>query len=162
MNSLKLLASTCLVAISALSLTACTDSEVAFGAGVIVGVIVDDNDHHHHHRPNPPRYRRYRRYAEVNLSSLSPAQRVSVKYDLSTKQAEILTSELLKVQSGDLSGLRALGFDAQDLIQMTQGQNPSASTLEKLSSALNMELGEAHILIQNIKADVALAQERML
>jgi hypothetical protein len=161
MNSLKLLVSAGLVAVTAMSLTACTDSEIAFGAGVIVGVIIDDEPHHHH-RPHPPRYRRGRRYAEVNLSALSPAQRVAVKYNLSQGQADLLTSELIKVQSGDLSGLRTLGFDAQDLVQMTQGQNPSASTLQKLSSALGLELVQAHDLIQNIKLDVAKAQERML
>lgn len=46
------------LAATALSLTACSDSEISFGAGVIVGTIIaDDGPHHHHHRPSPPRYR---------------------------------------------------------------------------------------------------------
>jgi hypothetical protein len=150
-----------LAAISALGLSGCTDSDIAFGAGVIVGVIIDDG-HHHHRRPNPPRYRKYRRYSEINLSQLAPAQRVAVKYDLTLDQADRLTSELLKVRAGDLSGLKQLGFDKSDLVLMVQGHNPSASTLANLAHALDLDIAQAHELIQNIKVDVAEAQERML
>ncbi|MFN8847926.1 MAG: hypothetical protein ACK5V3_14995 [Bdellovibrionales bacterium] len=150
-----------LAAISALGVSGCTESDIAFGAGVIVGVIIDDGGHHHR-RPNPPRYRKYRRYSEINLSQLAPAQRVAIKYDLSLDQAQKLTSELLKVQAGDLSGFKHLGFDKSDLVLMAQGHNPSASTLANLAQALDLDIAQAHELIQNIKVDVAEAQERML
>lgn len=155
------LVSLLLVAATALSLTACTDSEISFGAGVIVGAIINDGGHHH--RPNPPRYRgRRRHYAELNLSAMTPVQRVAAKYELSLDQSAVLTSELMKVQTGDLSGLSRLGFTVQDLLEMTKGQNPSASTLTKLGSALGLSLGQTHNLIQNIKADVIAAQQSMM
>jgi hypothetical protein len=150
-----------LAALSGLGLTGCTDSEIAFGAGVIVGVIIDDGGHHHR-RPNPPRYRHHRRYAEVNLTQLTPAARVAVKYELTLAQAQLLTTELLKVRAGDLSGFKQLGFEKSDLILMLQGHNPSASTLEKLAQTLELDTAQAHELIQNIKVDVAEAQDRML
>ncbi len=156
------LVSLALIAATALSLTACSDSEISFGAGVIVGAIIND-DGHHHSRPNPPRYRgRRRHYAQMNLSAMSPVQRVAAKYNLSLDQSATLTSELMKVQAGDLSGLARLGFTVQDLVEMTKGQNPSASTLTKLGSALGLSLGQTHDLIQNIKVDVVAAQESMM
>lgn len=156
------LVSLALIAATAFSLTACSDSEISFGAGVIVGAIINDGSHHHH-RPNPPRYRGRRRHdAEVNLSALSPVERVASKYSLTLDQSAKLTSELLKVQAGDLSGLSRLGFTVQDLVEMTKGQNPSASTLTKLGSALGLSLGQTHDLIQNIKVDVVAAQESMM
>jgi hypothetical protein len=151
-----------LVAATVLSLTACSDSQISFGAGVIVGAIISD-DSHHHHRPNPPRYRGGRRhYAQINLSPLSPVERVAAKYSLTLDQSAKLTSELLNVQAGDLSGLSRLGFTVQDLVEMTKGQNPSASTLTKLGSVLGLSVVQTHDLIQNIKIDVVAAQESMM
>jgi len=159
-------ASFALVAATVLSLTACSDSQISFGAGVIVGAIISDGSHHHHrhhHRPNPPRYRGGRRhYAQINLSPLSPVERVAAKYSLTLDQSAKLTSELLNVQAGDLSGLSRLGFTVQDLVEMTKGQNPSASTLTKLGSVLGLSVVQTHDLIQNIKIDVVAAQESMM
>lgn len=151
------------LASTALSLTACTDSEISFGAGFIVGAIISDDSHHHH--PNPPRYRHGRRrgyHSEINLSQLSPTERVAVKYNLTSQQADLLTHELLKVQKGDLVGLRNLGFETQDLISISKGQNPSASTLSHIGQFLGLEIHQAHELIQNIKADVVAAQSSMM
>ena len=153
------------LAATALSLTACSDSEISFGAGVIVGAIIaDDGPHHHHHRPNPPRYRPGRRgyYSEINLSQLSPTERVAVKYNLTQSQAQLLTQELVKVQKGDLSGLTNLGFETQDLLQLAKGQNPSASTLRQIGLFLNLQVHQAHELIQNIKVDVVAARSSMM
>lgn len=159
MKLLKSLLSLSLVAAAGLSLTACSDEDVAFGAGVVVGVIVSDG-HGHHHRPNPPRYRGRRWHAE-QLNVLSPAQTVALKYDLSDEQAEVLTAHLLPARQGDLSGLAALGFEKADLQALFDGKNPSASTLSTMSQKLGLSLGEAHQLIQNIKADALVARSQM-
>lgn len=161
---MKTIFTSLLLATIGLSLTACTDSEISFGAGFIVGAIISDDSHHMHHRPNPPRYRpgRRRHHSEINLSQLSPAERVAVKYNLTSQQAALLTQELVKVQKGDLTGLKILGFETQDLVLISKGQNPSASTLSQIGQFLDLEIHQAHDLIQNIKADVVAAQSSMM
>lgn len=161
---MKSLLTFAVIASTALGLTACTDSQISFGAGIIVGAIISDDGHHHHHRPQPPRYRpgRRRYHSEINLSQLSPTERVAVKYSLTSEQAQLLTQELVKVQKGDLSGLTNLGFETQDLLLISKGQNPSASTLNQIGEFLGLEVHQAHDLIQNIKADVVAAQSTMM
>ena len=162
MKLLNSILSLSLIAGAAMSLTACTDEDLSFGAGVVVGVIIgDDGGSHHHHQPNPPRYRRGRRGYAQNMVVLSPAETVALKYDLSQAQAEVLTAHLLPARQGDLSGLAALGFDKQDLLNLMAGKNPSASTLMTLSQKLGLDMGQAHDLIQNIKADALIADEEM-
>jgi hypothetical protein len=160
MNLLKTLASLSLLAVAAVSLTACDERDLAFGTGVVVGVIVTDHGNHHH-RPPPPRYRRGRRWSSNEAVALSPAETVSMKYNLSLEQAEILTSRLLPAQHGDLSGVASLGFTKQDLEALFVGQNPSAATLKTLSETLSLSLGDAHELIQDIKADALEARASM-
>lgn len=165
MKNLKTLSVAALLVASSFSLTACDDRDIAFGAGVVVGAIISDDSshHHHHHRPNPPCYRRcHRHYSVETLSSLTPAERVSVKYGLSSEQAEILTSHLLRTQAGDLSAMAELGFEKSDLAALFEGQNPSASTLEILSSQLNLDISQAHELIQDIKADALIARDTLM
>lgn len=161
MKLLKSLLSLSLVAAAALSMTACTDDQLSFGAGVIVGVIVaDDNDHHHDRRP--PRYRGRRPHSQTQLAGLSHAEVVAMKYNLSAEQAEVLTAHLLPARQGDLSGLAALGFEKNDLRALVAGQNPSASTLLTLSEKLGLEVSEAHQLVQDIKADAITARDNLM
>ena len=160
MKLLKTVLTASLLAVTALSVTACSDEELAFGAGVVIGVIINDDDGHRHHRPNPPRYRG-RRYHSEPVAILSHAETVALKYDLSSEQAEVLTAHLLPARQGDLSGLAALGFDKSDLQALFAGKNPSASTLTTLSEKLGLDMEQAHNLIQNIKADALIAKESM-
>lgn len=162
MKLLNSLLALTLVAGTAISLTACTDEELAFGTGAVVGVIIGDSSHHHHHRPNPPRYRRGHRWHSQDLNILSPAQTVALKYDLSMDQAEVLTAHLLPALDGDLSGLAALGFEKSDLQALFAGQNPSASTLMIMSEKLGLDMAQAHALIQNIKADALAARDDLM
>ena len=56
------------LSVSALGLTGCSDEEVSFGAGLIIGTIIGDasNDHHHHHdRDHGPRDRPFRPRGDV-------------------------------------------------------------------------------------------------
>lgn len=161
---LKTLSTAALLIATTFGLAACDDRDIAFGAGVVVGVIVSDHDHHHHHRRNPPRYRRGRRHYSVQnqLSKLTPTERVSVKYGLTVEQAEILTSHLLRTQQGDLSAMAELGFEKSDLVAIFEGRNPSASTLETLGSKLNLDVSQAHQLIQDIKTDALKARETLM
>jgi hypothetical protein len=163
MSIAKKILAMALIATTALSLSACSDEDIAFGAGVVVGVIIGDrHDDHHHRRPNPPRYRRGRRYHSVDTASLlAPAQVVALKYNLTMERAEILTAHLLPAQEGDLSGLRHLGFEKSDLVAMFEGKNPSASTLLTLSEKLDVDKGEANRIIQAMREDVAAAKELM-
>lgn len=160
---LKSMLALALVTSTALSLTACSDEEVALGVGVVIGVIISD-DIGHHHRHNPPRYRRDgRRYASAeNLLALSPAVTVALKYDLSSEQAEILTAHLLPAREGDFSGLVSLGFEKRDLESLMAGQNPSARVLRIMSQKLNMDLIETNKLIQNMKADALIARSQIM
>ncbi len=163
MKLLKTAMTVSLAAFAALSLSACTDEQLSFGAGVVVGVIVSDGRGHHRREPNPPRYRRGRRHYSVQKSaSISPAETVAMKYNLSLAQAEVLTAHLLPARQGDLSGLAALGFEKQDLRALIVGQNPSASTLMTMSEKLGLELSEAHQLVQDIKADALVARDNMM
>lgn len=165
MKLFKTFFSTSLILIAAFSSTACSDEELSFGAGVVVGVIIgDDSGSHHRHRRNPPRYRRGGRrwHSTTETVALSPSQTVALKYNLSADQADILTAHLLPAQKGDLSGLAALGFEKQDLQALVAGQNPSASTLMTLSEKLSLDMSEAHQLIQDIKADAITARDSMM
>lgn len=164
MKLFKSLCSFSLVAAAALSVTACSDEQLSFGAGVVVGVIIGDDgsSHHHYREANPPRYRGRRRWHAESVAILSPAETVALKYDLTAEQAEILTAHLLPARQGDLSGLAALGFEKSDLEALMAGQNPSASTLMTLSQKLGLELSQAHELIQNIKADALIARDSMM
>lgn len=175
MKLLKTLVSIALASATALSLSACSDEELAFGTGLVVGVIVGDSGRdHHHHRPPPPRHRRGRRWSvdtnfaapshsvENNLAALSPSQVVAMKYGLSMAQADVLTAHLLPAREGDLSGLAKLGFEKADLQALMDGQNPSASTLSTLSQKLGLEISQAHDLIQNIKIDALVARDSMM
>lgn len=162
MNHLKILLSSALIAIMGLSLSACNDRELAFGAGVVIGVIIGDDGHHHHHRPRPPRYRDRRHYAIQDLSQLSASERVSVKYGLSQDQADILTTHLLQAKAGDLTAMAELGFEKQDMVALFQGQNPSVSTLRTLGEKLGLDIQQAHELVQNIKSDVLIARDTLM
>ncbi len=163
MKNVKFIMTAALLALTSLSLTACDESDIAFGTGVVVGVIIGDSNDHHHHRPNPPRYRgRGWHAAAVDLSKLTPSERVAVKYDLSLEQSAILTSHLLRAQAGDMAALAEIGFEKSDLVALFNGQNPSASTLTQLSQSLNLDMGQAHQLIQNIKADAIKAQDSLM
>ena len=162
MKLLKSILTATLLAATALSLTACSDEEIAFGAGVVIGVIINDDDGHHHHRPNPPRYRGGRRYHSEPVSILSPAETVALKYNLSAEQAEVLTAHLLPARHGDLSGLAALGFEKSDLQALFAGKNPSASTLMTISQKIGLDMEQSHALIQNIKADALIAKDSMM
>ncbi len=162
MKLMKSVMTASLAALAALSLSACTDEQLSFGAGIVVGVIVSDGGDRHR-EPNPPRYRRGRRHYSVQKSAnLSPAETVAMKYNLSMAQAEVLTAHLLPARQGDLSGLAALGFEKQDLRALIAGQNPSASTLMTMSEKLGLELSQAHQLVQNIKADALIARDNMM
>jgi hypothetical protein len=162
-----------LVAIAAgsLGLTACSDEDLAFGAGVVIGVIIGDDDghHHHHHRP-PPRYRRHNLMAldgaistntavaetveAVEPETMTELEIASAHLALPLEQTEVVMNALAQAKQKDFSAIKELGLSKRDLRQLARGEDPSASTLRELASNLNIELGEAHNLIQTLKADL--------
>ena len=164
MKSIKSLLTLALIAATGLSLSACDERDFAFGAGLVAGIIIGDHHHHHHPRPRPPRYRGHWAYSTmaIDLSHLPPSERVALKYGLSAEQADILTTQMLRVQNGDLEALEDLGLEKRDLVALYKGNNPSASTLLTLSEKLDLDIQQAHALIQAIKSEVILARETMM
>lgn len=154
------------LAASTLSLTACTDEQLALGAGVIIGAAIgsaDNNSDHHHHRPPPPppRHCDYgcghsgrRPYAAVETAVTDDSLSAASHFQISESAAEKLMTALKAVQQKDFTLVQELGFTKDDITAMALGENPSASALIQLSQTLDIELGEAHNLIQQMKADL--------
>jgi hypothetical protein len=165
-HGVKKTLSAILVLATALGLSACSEEDLAFGAGVVVGVIIGDSHDHNHgpREPRPPRYRRGRRYHRLRNTEavLTASQFVALKYSLEDQQAERLTAHLEPALKGDLSGLRALGFENSDLLAIMKGENPSASTLLTLADKLGVDLSEANRIIQLIKVDAETAKSQLL
>lgn len=150
-----------LIGAMSLGLTACSDEDLAFGAGVVIGVIIGDDDgHHHHHDRRPPRHRRY------NVMSLdstvavveqpSELEIASEHLQLPLEQTEIVMNALELAKQKDFSAIKSLGLSKRDLRQLARGENPSVSTLKNLADNLQIELVQAHDLIQTLKADLEL------
>jgi hypothetical protein len=185
-----LLASTFLV--GSLGLTGCSKEDFAFGAGVIVGVIISDDGtpvrpgpgrpapypgHHHDHydRRGPVRPGPY--YSELNFDTsmntesvadltsvestvVSENEKAAQHLNLNLEQAAIVMGALRSAQNRDLSKVQDLGFTEADFIQMSKGENPSATALKTISVKLGLDLGSSHELIQTLKSDLALGLSR--
>lgn len=149
--------------LSALTMQGCTSEDVAFGAGLVIGVIISD-DHPPAHR-QPPRYPgdRHRHGWGVEASSqiqLTPAEKVAARYEISEDAASLILSSLTEVKNGNIEALSQMGLENADLSAMSQGENPSASALIRMSEKLSLELGETHNLIQSLKADIEIAKNQ--
>lgn len=133
----------CLVIVTAMSLTitACTDREIAAGAvGVIVGIgIGSDNSNDRVHQP-PPRYRercgRYER-CRYSLSESFQADESVVgeeivdfahRYQLSFEVAGRFRNLLSKIGAGDTASIRDLGVSIQSLVLLMQGESNLSDT----------------------------------
>ncbi len=151
---MKRLALVALLAFSSLSLTACSDEEVALGAGVLIGAAISDGGHHHHPRyyprPRPPRRHRYFS-AEAQLSDSGKA---AMHYGVSVEAAEQILTALKSAKAKNLAPIEALGFQREDLAAIARGENPSASSLVSISRNLGLEFDQAHGVIQQMKTDL--------
>lgn len=163
-----------LVAVSAMGLTACKDSEVLGTIAIVAGVAAidaDDDDRWHrgHGHYNPPgryyppapscheerdRNGRIRstcsRYEAA--ATLSPAlqfeanvEHLASKYALPTESAEKLAKVL---GSGDIG--KSFGLDAGDIKALGQFAMPSAVGIERISAALAMNRTMASGLVQRL------------
>lgn len=175
-----------LLATSSLSLTGCTDEQLALGAGVLLGAAVassvskDDNHHHRHDRRKhyEPRrdssrydrrpghrydHRDSRRWhgSSLNLSedtvNNDETLAASEHYGVSPDTAARIVTALQAAEGGDFSALQELGLEKTDLIALGIGENPSVSALNTLSEKLGLDLAETHKVIQQMKIDLAKA-----
>ncbi len=150
-----------LMALSALSLTACSDEQLAFGAGAVVGAVVLGDDGYHHHS-SPPRYREgRRRYSIQELGSIAPAtdeaQAAADHFQIPIESADRIMVALKAAERSDFSKMAELGVTREDIGAMAIGENPTSSALLNLSQNLNLSLGDTHKVIQQFKVDLAQA-----
>ena len=162
------------LALSSMGLTACTDEQIALGAGLVIGAAVagaDDHDHGDYHRP-PPQHgdhrgggwdrggRRGGRWAQ-EVTAVAPALLVSNDvlsaanhFQISPVAADQVLAALVAAQNKDFAKLSEIGLQREDILAIGRGENPSASALVSLSEKLGLEMGEAHGVIQQMKADI--------
>jgi hypothetical protein len=156
-------------------LIGCTEEQVNIGTGIAIGAIIgaslaDDSSHHHHYdRPAPRPYRpgygpgRGRGYRTISAvatpisAEQEAAQNMVEKYDLTWEAASVLATPLVSAKKGNIEALSQLGITREDMLLMSEGKNPSATTLTVLSEKLALSLGETHTLIQQMKTDVQAA-----
>lgn len=167
------------LALSSMGLTACTDEQIALGAGLVIGAAVagagDDGGHDHgdYHRP-PPHHgghgggwdrggRRGGRWSQ-EVTAVAPALLVSNDvlsaanhFQISPVAADQVLAALVAAQNKDFAKLSEIGLQREDILAIGRGENPSASALVGLSEKLGLEMGEAHGVIQQMKVDIETA-----
>lgn len=153
------------LALSSMGLTACTDEQIALGAGVVIGAAVassgDDHSHHgHYHRPPPHHGGRRGRWSQ-EVTAVAPALLVSNDvlsaanhFQISPAAADQVLTALVAAQNKDFAKLSEIGLQREDILAIGRGENPSASALVSLSEKLGLEMGEAHGVIQQMKVDI--------
>jgi hypothetical protein len=163
------------LSLGTLSLTACSDTEVALGAGVIVGAIIaDDGDHHHHHHdggwhrpppPPPPRHggwgrgpgwggRHWAGNFQLNANVDELTLKTAYHFEIPTDSAQKVIDALQAAKQKDFSKLESLGLSAEDLKSLANDENPSVTALRTLAAALDLDLGQTHNVIQQMKEDL--------
>ena len=158
------------LALSSMGLTACTDEQIALGAGLVIGAAVagagDDGgrDHGDYHRPPPHRGDRGGlrggRWAQ-EVTAVAPALLVSNDvlsaanhFQISPVAADQVLAALVAAQNKDFAKLSEIGLQREDILAIGRGENPSASALVNLSEKLGLEMGEAHGVVQQMKIDI--------
>lgn len=162
------------LALSSMGLTACTDEQIALGAGLVIGAAVagagDDGGHDHgdYHRPPPHRGghrggRRGGRWSQ-EVTAVAPALLVSNDvlsasnhFQISPAAADQVLTALVAAQNKDFAKLSEIGLQREDILAIGRGENPSASAIVSLSENLGLEMGEAHGVIQQMKVDIETA-----
>lgn len=141
-------------AAGSLSLTACSDEQVALGAGVVIGAVIADGHHHRHYHPRP-RYRppHRRRYFDAQ-AELGKASKAAMHFGVSVEAGEKIMTALERAEQKDFSAITELGIQRADMEALANGQNPSASTLVDLSRNLGLDYDQTHNVIQVIKRDL--------
>jgi hypothetical protein len=147
-----------LIASTSLTLTACSDEQVALSAGVLIGAAISDGYHHRGPRyyPRPRPVRRHRHFAAeaASAAQLSDSNKAAMHYGVSVEAADQILSALKSAKAKNLAPIEALGFDLADLSAIARGENPSASTLVAVSRNLGLEFDQAHAVIQQMKTDL--------
>lgn len=143
------------LAVGSMGTLGCSDETLALGAGVVLGSVVagsasrDRGPRHHHH----PGHRGGRYAMEMSVESLE-AQAASEHFQISPAAASKIVSALKAARDGDFSQMIQLGLTRDDVRTLALGENPSVSTLRRLSESLDLELSEVHGVIQQVKLDL--------
>lgn len=161
--------------LAGLSLTGCTDEELSFSAGLIIGDIIGESSHHHHHDHggghwDRPRYRsvggefqimrgndpgqppRNRFEPEPEVTPEQLKINLAQKYSLSADSAAFLAENYIRINEGDLGGAHDLGFDRDDLLAISQQGSPKASSMEALKANLQIGDQQASAILADVKA----------
>jgi len=147
------------LAAASMALTACSDEQVALGAGVVIGAVIADG-HHHHYHPRPryrPPHRHYRprpRYFDAQ-ADLSNATKAAMHFSVSVEAGEKIMHALERAEQKDFAAIAELGIQRADMEALANGENPSASTLVDLSRNLGLDFDQTHNVIQVMKRDLA-------
>lgn len=162
------------LSVSALGLTGCSDEEVSFGAGLIIGTIIGDasNDHHHHHdRDHGPRDRPFRprgefqimrgndpgqlprnRYQpEPEMTSQELAAHFSQKFSMNADSSSLLAENFMRINQGDLGGASDLGFDKDDMLAIANQGSPKPSSVESMKTILAINQGQADAILGSVR-----------
>lgn len=148
-----------ILAAASMALTACSDEQVALGAGVVIGAVIADG-HHHHYHPRPryrPPHRHYRprpRYFDAQ-ADLSNATKAAMHFSVSVEAGEKIMHALERAEKKDFAAIAELGIQRADMEALANGENPSASTLVDLSRNLGLDFDQTHNVIQVMKRDLA-------
>ncbi len=148
-----------ILAAASMALTACSDEQVALGAGVVIGAVIADG-HHHHYHPRPryrPPHRHYRprpRYFDAQ-ADLSNATKAAMHFSVSVEAGEKIMHALERAEQKDFAAIAELGIQRADMEALANGENPSASTLVDLSRNLGLDFDQTHNVIQVMKRDLA-------
>lgn len=170
----KLGAITCLLA-AGMFLQSCSDTLVGAGVGAAVGGIIGHEVGRNEHRRDHRDWRRggHRGYhnviqtmdtAVVTDQDASIPDEVSVvaqKYNISEDASLIIVDSLYRAQNFDFSGLKDLGLTQKDALAMYNNQFPSGEAVASISQNLNMEMGDAALMIKQMTNDIQAEKARL-
>jgi hypothetical protein len=169
------------LALSSLSLTACSEDDVAIGAAILLAVALSDDDapppppkpprhdhddrdrwdrdHDRHDRDDRdrrdgPGRRPHQFAARFELPIANDVVKVSSHFQVPVDAGAKILNALRAAKTNDLTELQKLGIEQDELKKMANDENPSASTLMQLSQSLDLDLGTTHEVIQQIKSDL--------
>ena len=146
--------------ITAVTIQGCSDTELALGAGIIIGTVIGSsgNDHDYDDNDRPERYnggRNRRQFMMTDESAgLSVVDKAAKRYEISQDSAEILMTYLDQIKKGDLSAVEKLGLNKKEFAGIMQGEKLSDRQLAVVTETLKLEnISQTEKLIKKLSAD---------
>jgi hypothetical protein len=166
-----------------LSMQACSDRGIAFGAGVVGGAILAGASHGHAYDYRNRNYcydrydgyyycyddngywhRRSRWHSDDGLEVMSKRGNVTAdlvkKYQLSPYAAQTLVSTFEQYRAdGKIEHLLSIGFTRGDLKRLSQGQVPNSYTIYRTATALRTSQDSIQDLLHDIYNEYSLQKQ---